>query len=541
MRRDVGGWQTRLTDEMISRFARSGQWPSLTIAHSARQRAQDAPDDVAVVEAGVALTFAKLLARATRLAAALVRRGMKPGEVLSYQLPNWHEAMVVVVAASLGRFVCNPIVPIYRDAEVGFILQHSRTRIFICPAAFRSVNFVEMIERLRPRLPDLRDVMLVRANQADYLSYEALCAEEAADLIAPSAGPDPNDVSLLLFTSGTTGTPKGVLHSSNTLRSEVDAVVKFWRLTRHDVVLMPSPVTHITGHLYGIELPLATGMKAVFMERWNAAEAIDLIARHKASMTVAATPFLIELAEAVERQGVSLPTFRLFGSGGAPVPPEVVNRAMRVLPDCQAFRVYGSSEGPTVTLGVAAGDPVEWGATTDGCIFNHEVRIVDDQGKVVPDGQEGEILMRGPEVMLGYTNPQDTQDSFDADGYFRTGDLGYITHSRYITVSGRKKDLIIRGGENLSPKEIEDVIHRHPAVLEAAVVAMLHARLGEVPCAYLVLRPGMQLDEAELLAFLEEAKLARQKFPERLIVVDELPHTASGKVLKHVLRARLQQ
>jgi acyl-CoA synthetase (AMP-forming)/AMP-acid ligase II len=527
---------------MVAAYERSGKWTGVTLARCARERARTIGDSVVVVDGHRQLTFADIHADGVRLAAALRARGLRPGEVISFQVPNWHEAMVINLAASIAGFVCNPIVPIYRDAEVGFILKNSRTRVMFVPDKFRSIDYVAMVERLRPALPGLREVVVLRGDREGCTSYDALLNETDTDWahLEESFPPvEPNAVKLLLYTSGTTGDPKGVLHSHNTLRAELDEVTRFWSLTPKDVVLMPSPVTHITGYLYALELPFAVGMKAVLMERWNAADAVALIAEHGASLTIGATPFLVELVNEVERQGRPLPTFRMFGSGGAPVPPQVIKRAMSALPNCMTFRVYGSSEAPTVSLGVAAGDPADLGATTDGAIANHEVRIVDmATGQPVGPGHEGEIVTRGPEMMLGYTNDAYTREAFDADGFFHTGDLGFVDARGYITVTGRKKDLIIRGGENISPKEIEDVLHQHPAVLEAAVVAMPHPRMGETPCAYVVLRPGAAFDFAEMTALLERARLARQKFPERLVVVDELPHTASGKVLKHVLRAR---
>jgi acyl-CoA synthetase (AMP-forming)/AMP-acid ligase II len=226
-------------------------------------------------------------------------------------------------------------------------------------------------------------------------------------------------------------------------------------------------------------------------------------------------------------------------SGGAPVPPELIHRANQVLPGCMSFRVYGSTEAPTVTLGIRSRADVDLGATTDGKIVNHEVKLADTQtGAPVAEG-EGEICTRGPEMMLGYTHWAHTQEAFDADGYFHTGDLGYFVGGEYLCVSGRKKDLIIRGGENLSPKEIEDALHRHAAIREAAVVAMPHARLGEGVCAFVIPQPGSAVDVPMLAAWLVRCGLAKQKFPERVELVEDLPRTASGKVQKNVLRERI--
>lgn len=549
MRRKDSVWKTRLNSSMIARFTSCGAWSGITLAHSARQCARETPDRVAVIDGGEVRTFRQVFDEAVSLVAVLHEMGMVQGDVLSFQLPNWRETMVINLAASLGGFIVNPVVPIYRDAEVGFILRNSRTRVLFVPETFRGFDYLAMVERLRPELPDLQEVIVVRGERPGYTSYlSSLTKQQGVPRPEYGANPDeatdvdPNDVKLLLYTSGTTGHPKGVLHSHNTLRSEVDAVTNFWKLSQDDVILMPSPVTHITGYLYALEMTFALGAPVVFMDRWNAVCATELVVERGVTVSIGATPFLAELVAELESQRVTLPSLRLFACGGAPVPTEVVRRANNVLPNCLVFRVYGSSEAPTITVGVAAGDPAELGASTDGCIVNHEVRIVDAvNGEPLPDGKEGEILTRGPEVMLGYTRWEDTLDAFDEDGFFRTGDLGFISHDRYITISGRKKDLIIRGGENISAKEIEDVLYRHPAVAEAAVVAMPHLRMGETPAAFVVLRPGTTLTFEEMTAFLEEARLARQKIPERLFTVDQMPQTASGKVLKHVLRARCKE
>jgi len=542
---DISGWSIRLDSAVAARYRASGAWRGMTLADCAREQVARAPNKVAVVDGAAQLSFSQLYAQGLRLAAALRARGLAPGEVISFQLPNWHEALVINLAASIGGFVCNPIIPIYRDAEVGFILARSRTRVFFIPERFRSMDYLAMVARLRPALPHLKDVVLVRSTDDSAMRYEPWVAEPAASEThgsAPFPPVSPDAVKLLLYTSGTTGDPKGVLHTHNTLCAEIDAVRRFWRVSSDDAVLMPSPVTHITGYLYAMELPFAAGLTAVLMDRWEAEQGALLIARHGVTFSVGATPFLVELVEVVERRAMHLPSLRLYVSGGAPVPPEIVKRAHLVLPNCQTFRVYGSTEAPSISLGVQAGDPPELGATTDGRIVNHEVRIIDPvSGEPVPIGTEGEIVTRGPEVMLGYTDPAYTQEAFDEDGFFHTGDLGFVDARGYITISGRKKDLIIRGGENISPKEIEDVLHRHPAILEAAVVATPHPRMGETPCAYVVLRPGHTLDFDAMKAFLDSARLARQKIPEKLMIVPELPHTASGKILKHVLRANEAQ
>ncbi|WP_159915666.1 AMP-binding protein [Pantoea sp. 18069] len=535
-------WKKRTDSPAARDYKARGLWAGLTTADKAQHCVQQFPQRTAVVDGAHRLSFAQVWAHARRVAAGLRDLGLQPGDVISFQLPNWWETAVINLAASLGGWAINPIVPIYRDAEVGAILADCRAKVVIVPDQFRSIDYLEMLGRLRAQLPELANlqVLTVRGEGAGTAkTFETLGRDSAPWQDPPR---DADALKLVLYTSGTTGRPKGVLHSANTMLSELQAVVDFWRIGAQDVFLMPSPVTHITGYSYALEMMFHAGIKVVLMDRWDAHQAMDLIVQEQATMTVGATPFLAELTAAVESSGRSLGGFRLFASGGAPVPPDLVRRAAAAMPQCLVCRVYGSSESPTVTLGIDGPQDQEKGAVTDGKVWNNEVRIVDPvTGAPLPAGAQGEIVVRGPEVMLGYSREQDTRDAFNAEGYFLTGDLGTLSADGFITVTGRKKDLIIRGGENLSPKEIEDVLHAHPDVLEAAVVAMPHARLGETPCAYVVLRPDAAMDFAGMSAYLESRRLARQKFPEKLVLVDAMPKTASGKILKHVLRAQLLQ
>ena len=532
-------WSRCVRSAAADAYRASGAWMGRTTADFAEQRARQTPQQIAVVEGGRRLTYAFLLDEARRIAAGLRDLGLRPGDVISFQLPNWWESVVVNLAASLGGWAVNPIVPIYRDAEVGFILADCGAKVIFVPEQFRSIDYVDMLRRIavdgtaRPLIVTVRG----QEESPDALRYETL-GRASATWEGHAATPD--SLKLVLYTSGTTGRPKGVLHSYNTLMSELRAITEFWNVGEQDVVIMPSPVTHITGYSYALEYVFFAGIKVVLMDRWDAAQAVALIQAEQASLTVGATPFLAELTAAVEKSGARLPSFRLFASGGAPVPPNLVLRASRAMPGCLVCRVYGSSESPTVTLGINDAADQDRAAITDGKVCNNEVCIADPvTGESLPAGVEGEILVRGPEVMLCYSREEDTRDAFDADGFFRTGDLGTLSQDGFITVTGRKKDLIIRGGENLSPKEVEDLLHAHPDVLEAAVVAMPHARLGETPCAYVVLKPGCGMDLAQMSSYLDSKRLARQKFPEQLFVVDAMPKTASGKILKHVLRARL--
>lgn len=512
-------------------WARHG--PLRTIAALAHQRALSDPDFVAWVDGSGSLTFAQALADATALAAALAARGLQPGDVIAFQVPNWREAAVINLAAAIGGLVVNPIVPIYRDAEVTQMLGDCGARAIFVPTVFRKVDYAAMARRAQASLPQLAHVLTVRGEGPD--DYAALIAEGAGLSYTPP-DVDPLAVKLVLYTSGTTGRPKGVLHSHVTLTHIVARSAEHWRLEPGEATLMPSPVTHVSGYANGLEAPLVCGVRSVLMESWNADEALALIERHGLVGTVAATPFLVELANAARAAGKALPGFRFFACGGAAVPADLIPAAAKAFADCQPFRVFGASEVPLVTFGWPD-DPVR-AATTDGAVIDYQVRIVDAAERDLPPGQEGEILARGPAMLLGYADAAQTAAALTPDGYFRTGDLGVLDAAGALTITGRKKDLIIRGGENISAKEIEDVLHTHPAVREAAVVAMPHARLGEGVCAFVIL--GGLADAAELGAHVGASGLARQKIPERFEFVADFPRTASGKVRKDVLRAQIR-
>jgi len=530
-----------LTGARIARDA--ALWGNQTIASGAWARARQTPDEVAIyLEGESPITYGAIADEARRLAAAMRRLGLQAGDVISFQLPNWRESVAVDIAACALGLVVNPVIPIYRDHELRFILRDAGTRLIFIPEQVRSLEFPSMLAALRAELPQLDHVVTVRAGR-DYegmLRYEDLVRADPVDL-ATLPEVDPNAIKAVLYTSGTTGTPKAVLHSHNTLARVIRNSLDFWQMDERDVMLMPSPVTHITGYGSGMVLPFVTPVKSALMPRWDADAAVAYINAVGATASVGATPFLVELVAAARRHNTGLPTMRLFACGGAAVPPQVIHDACDALENCRAFRVYGSTEAPIITLGFVGPGEQTLAAETDGMIHAYEVKILDEQGREVPQGVDGEIAARGAGMMLGYADPAQNAAAHDADGFFLTGDIGHITPEGAILITDRKKDIIIRGGENISAKEVEDVLHDHPAIREVAVVAMPHERLGEGVCAYIVpASADSPPDLAAVAAFAERAQLARQKIPQRVEVVSELPRTASGKVRKDVLRARIR-
>lgn len=537
MKKDISGWNIELSQQRLKQGRASSEWLNQTIADMAADMATHDPQRITHVFEGQPCRVGELLQEARLLAGALQRRGLVAGDAISFQLPNWREAAVIDLASSLLGLVIVPIVPIYRDAEVSFMLADARVKAAFFPQQYRGFDFAEMMQRLRGELPALQLLCCVRAEQGPALDYAALIAEAEPARELPQV--DPNGVKLVLYTSGTTGRPKAVLHSHNTGPLRLKRGFEHWTRGQGGTLLMASPVTHVTG-LSGLELPFYLPSRTVFMDRWDAREALDIIDREQVTVSLGATPFLHELLAQAEQHGRRLPSLQAFACGGAEVPPALIYRAAEVFERCRAFRVFGSSEVPLVTLGFVGEQQLALAATTDGEVHDYQVKVVDDDGQPVVPGGEGELMIKGPAMFLGYADAEQTAASFDAEGYFATGDLGRLTADNAIVITGRKKDLINRGGEKISAKEVEDILHQLPQINEAAVVSMPHMRLGETLCAYVILREGQDLSQPQMVQLVSDSGVARQKIPEQLVVLKDFPRTASGKVRKDQLRADIR-
>jgi len=539
LRTDSSGFATRWSDEAAARYRAAGYWREEALTEVARRTCHEAPDHLLLIEGDRRVTRAEAWDAASRLAAFFRSRGLHPGDVVSFQLPNWIEAAIIALAVRRCGLVLNPIPPIYRESEVRYILQDCGAKLVFVPQVFRKHDHQGMLEGLRPQLPSLQDVVIVRGDEAAGMEWRrALSFAPAPDDELPAI--DPAAAMVVMYTSGTTGRPKGVLHSHYTFDYRVRSMAEAWSIGPSDVVFMPSPVTHITGAYWAFDMPWVSGATSVLMDVWSPDEAIPCIEKNRCTVTGGATPFLRQLLDTAAGRPAAMASLRIFFCGGTTVSADLIREAATTYPQCLCFRAYGSTEMPTTTLGIRDRAHADFGAETDGEVVPPtEVRIVDpSSGADVADGEEGEILVRGPEQLVGYLHPEDNDGAFDEDGYFRMGDLGRRVHGRYLVITGRKKDIIIRSGENLSPKEIEDVLATHAAVADVAIVAMPSRETGEKGCAFVVLRPGQTIDLVEIRRFLERAGLARQKFPEHLVIVDELPRVPSGKVSKDVLRAR---
>lgn len=537
LRRDVGGWRTRWNTDLAARARRDGDWPDRTVADFARERTAAHPEQVQIIDGERTLSCAALYQQAQRLAGYFLAIGLRPGEVVSFQLPNWWEASVIDLAAAMTGVVTNPIVPINRDAEVRYMLDESRTRLFFVPGTFRKFDYAAMMQRIAPQLRQTPRVVVVREQVDAYENFDAVL--KAASPLAAPLPVDPNAVKLLMYTSGTTGRPKGVLHSHNSFHADSVKMKPTLGLRDGDRSFCPSPVTHVSGYLWALNMPWCGDLPVVLLDSWDAERAFELMQRHRCAFMVGATPFLQDLVAVARRRQQPLLDLKSYLCGGASVPPSLIYEAAELFPNCLPFRTFGATESPTMTGPPPSRSGLRLAAETDGRLNRAEVKIVDlVSGAPLPPGEEGEILVREPSMALGYARDEDNVGAYDEEGYFRMGDLGRLVETDHILCTGRKKDLIIRAGENISAKEIEDVLYRSEKIAEVAVVSMPNARTGEAICAFVVPRAGASLQLQDLAQMVQDAGLARQKTPEHLELVDELPKTPSGKVRKDQLRQR---
>ena len=465
-------------------------------------------------------------------AGALQELGVGRGDVVSFQLPNRVEAAVAYFATVLVGAISNPIVPIYREHEVSFILGQAHPKVVVIPSIYKGVDYRDLYDRTAEACGHCPAIVVVDGDAGQgRINYRDAKSSRPGRSLEERLG---TDRAVLLYTSGTTASPKGVLHSHQTLRSECRSIINSAGLTGADIVFMASPVTHVTGLLYGLQMPAMLGGSSILQESWDPGEAYCLLRDGGCTFTVGATPFLHGLVEVQGEGGAGLDSLRSFVCGGADVPPGLVASARSRL-GVEVVRAYGLTELPTVTCG-GLNDRPEKRAGTDGRpLPGTRVRIRDAKGLSRRYG-EGELEASAPEMFLGYLDPGLDGEAFTEDGWFRTGDLASVDPDGYVTILGRIKDIIVRGGENISVKEVEDVLFGHPAVSEIAIVGYPDTVMGQRMCAFVVPAGAVGPSKEDLRRFLAERGMARQKAPERVEIVGSLPKTPSGKVQKSKLR-----
>lgn len=532
-----------LSAERIRAMTAAGLWKNKLITDYLDEAIAAKPDQPAIIAHGtesgqrLVLTYAELGRAVERIALGLVKLGVQSGDMVSFQLPNWWQFNALYLACARIGAVANPLMPIFRQRELSYMLELAEAKVMIVPREFRGFDYPAMMAELRPKLPVLEHLFVV-GGQAEQ-SFEAFFLDQAQDVGMRAAElfrrrrPSPNAVTQLLYTSGTTGQPKGGMHTANTLLCAVEHIIQDVGVKADDVCYMASPLAHQTGFLMGLLLPIVLQTRIVLEDIWNADHAWPIIRDEKVTFTMASTPFLADMTNSPLAAGCS-EHFRTFVSGGAPIPRVLVKRAMETM-NIDVLAVWGMTEVCIVTA-TRRNDPAEKVFGTDGrALSDSAVRVVDDQRRDLPTGQAGLLLSRCPYSFVGYLKRPELF-CVDQDGWMDTGDIATLDEDGYIRICGRSKDILIRGGENIPVVEVEEAIYRHADVVDAQVVGIPDERLGERGCAFVVLKTGATMTLAQMQDYLARENMAKNYWPERLEVISAMPRTASGKIQKFVLR-----
>jgi len=529
---------------------KQGYWLNQTILDFLRSAVEKNPDKTALVSVKVenqteqTFSYQQLWDMTNKIALGLRQLGVEKNDVVSCQLPNWWEFTLLYLACSRIGAVLNPLMSIFRERELEFMLKHGESKVFVVPKTFRNFNHEQLANQLQNKLDSLKHVVVVNGegeNNFDHLLLNHGLEQDAsavAELDSLESGPD--DITQLIFTSGTTGEPKGVMHTANTLFSNIVPYAERLHLTENDVVLMASPMAHQTGFMYGLMMPIQLNTKVVLQDVWDVSKAVNLIHQHQVNFTMASTPFLNDLSNTVAEQHDKVDSLKIFLCAGAPIPGPLVQKARDIL-GVKVISAWGMTECGAVTL-TRPEDEDERSFNTDGIALpGVEIKIVDKKGQTKALNESGRLMIRTCSNFGGYLKRPHLNDT-DAEGWFDTGDIAYQDEQDYIRICGRKKDVIIRGGENIPVAEIESLLYKHPNIATVALVAYADERMGERACAIIKLKDQTKpLSFNELVDFLKTHNLAMQYLPERLEIWEDIPMTPSGKIQKFKLRELLAQ
>ena len=531
-----------LPAERIAAMTAAGHWHDFTVIDCLDAAAAELPDKVALTDrnsttgGATTLSFRELKLLSERLGAGLAALGVDKGDVVSYQLPNWWQFVALYLASVRIGAIANPLMPIFRERELLHMLGLAEAKVLVIPQSFRKFDYSSMVAGIRDKLPALKHVLAIGGEDHSFEKFAARRWEDEIDSkrLFDARRQGPNDVTKILFTSGTTGESKGVMHTANTLFANLVEFTKRLEMGADDVVLMASPLAHQIGFIYGMLQSIMIKSKLVLMDIWNGEDAARLIQDEGVTFTMGATPFLADLTDLPALDNYDISSLRMFVCGGAPISEALAKRATKRL-DRPVVSAWGITEcGAVTTTKLSdAGDKV---FESDGCAFpGAEIRVFDANG-VTCLGSEGELKVRGASNFVGYLK-RPSLFNVDANGWLDTGDLARIDPEGYIRITGRSKDIIVRNGENIPVIEIESLLYHHPCIQDVAVVAMPDPRVGERACAFITLKTkAQQLTLADITAFLAEHRIAKQYYPERIEIVDALPRTPSGKIQKFKLR-----
>jgi len=534
----------RYTAEQAARFRQKGWWGDEILLDHLDRWTDDSPERELATDDVGRLTYGQARGQAYRLAAELRRMGVKHGDRVLAQLPNWNEFIVIYLAAIRAGAVLVPIMPIYRHDEVGYILQRSEAKVTFTAGVFRNFDHLQMFRELRHASPALENIVVVRGTSGKQeVALADLTEPDRADddfddsVIGPRPGAD--DGHVLIFTSGTESRPKGCFHTWNTIGFTVRGLSKAFGLDRSSVTFAPSPVSHGTGLAMGVAAPILTGGSIHLQDVWQPKEGLARIREHRCTHAATATPFVRMALDAFDPAQDDVSSMRAWVCAGAPIPASLAEEVTTVFRGCRLLPLYGASE-IFATTACWLSDPPQMAVISDGrpALDGVEVRVVNEAGQPVLAGEEGEVCYRGPGAMLGYwRDPERTAIAIDPDGWYHTGDRGAFNAEGLLRLKGRIKDVIIRGGTNISATEVEEHLLTHPKVKAVAIVAMPDRLMGEKACAFVVPDGAEAPTLDELADYLKNnRRIAVHKLPERLEIVKELPMTPTGKIQKFALR-----
>ena len=518
-------------------YRQQGLWGDASLADYWQQTARAMPDKIAVVDNhGASYTYSALDHAASCLANWMLAKGIESGDRIAFQLPGWCEFTVIYLACLKIGAVSVPLLPSWREAELVWVLNKCQAKMFFAPTLFKQTRPVDLILPLQNQLPQLQQIVGVDklAPATSSLSLSQIIADNTPLTTAITTHGD--ELAAVLFTSGTEGLPKGVMLTHNNILASERAYCARLNLTWQDVFMMPAPLGHATGYLHGVTAPFLIGARSVLLDIFTPDACLALLEQQRCTCMLGATPFVYDLLNLLEKQPADLSALRFFLCGGTTIPKKVARECQQR--GIKLLSVYGSTESSPHAV-VNLDDPLSRFMHTDGyAAAGVEIKVVDDARKTLPPGCEGEEASRGPNVFMGYFDePELTARALDEEGWYYSGDLCRMDEAGYIKITGRKKDIIVRGGENISSREVEDILLQHPKIHDACVVAMSDERLGERSCAYVVLKaPHHSLSLEEVVAFFSRKRVAKYKYPEHIVVIEKLPRTASGKIQKFLLR-----
>lgn len=523
-------------------YRQQGLWGDASLADYWQQTARAMPDKIAVVDNhGASYTYSALDHAASCLANWMLTKGIESGDRIAFQLPGWCEFTVIYLACLKIGAVSVPLLPSWREAELVWVLNKCQAKMFFAPTLFKQTRPVDLILPLQNQLPQLQQIVGVDklAPATSSLSLSQIIADNIPLTTAITTHGD--ELAAVLFTSGTEGLPKGVMLTHNNILASERAYCARLNLTWLDVFMMPAPLGHATGFLHGVTAPFLIGARSVLLDIFTPDACLALLEQQRCTCMLGATPFVYDLLNLLEKQPADLSALRFFLCGGTTIPKKVARECQQR--GIKLLSVYGSTESSPHAV-VNLDDPLSRFMHTDGyAAAGVEIKVVDDARKTLPPGCEGEEASRGPNVFMGYFDePELTARALDEEGWYYSGDLCRMDEAGYIKITGRKKDIIVRGGENISSREVEDILLQHPKIHDACVVAMPDERLGERSCAYVVLKaPHHSLSLEEVVTFFSRKRVAKYKYPEHIVVIEKLPRTASGKIQKFLLRKDIVQ